>query len=37
MIVQVLKGLFSRSILAEAKSEEKEKSPSVKLKGVKLL
>ena len=37
MIVQVLKDLFSRSILAEAKSEEKEKSPSVKLKCVKLL
>jgi len=37
MIAQVLKGLFSRSILAEAKSEAKEKSPSVRLKGVRLL
>jgi hypothetical protein len=32
-MVQVLKGLFSRSILARAK----EKSPRVGLKGVKLL
>lgn len=37
MIVQVLKGLFSRSTLAKAKSEAKEKSPSVRLKGVRLL
>ena len=37
MMAQVLKGLFSRSVLAEAKSRAKEKSPRVRLKGVKLL
>jgi DNA-binding MarR family transcriptional regulator len=37
MMIQVLKGLFSRSMLAEAKSRAKEESPSVRLKGVKLL
>ena len=36
-MVQVLKGLFSRSILARVKSRVKEKSPRVRLKGVKLL
>lgn len=37
IMVQVLKGLFSRSMLAEAKTRAKEESPSVRLKAVKLL
>ena len=37
MMVQVLKVLFSRSMLSDAKSRAKEGSPSVRLKGVKLL